>query len=493
MVGESKDIGRDVEKAVSDLRDLRQFSGNSADFWAAFLAAVHKLTGADRLALLVRASGQPWRRLADWPHNLSPSHLLTAFLTQAESLADRSFLEGCIWGLLAPDERLRAGNFVIGTRIVLTQAEDCALVGVMTEASERGAREAAFRLSLAAAGPEFYQGNVAARQATSNVEKLSYVLDLNLAVSGETQFFPTALIVCNSLATRFNCERVSLGWLERGLVRLRTISRTEHFDRQMVAAQSLETAMEEALDQDNEIVWPVPAGATVIARDHGRFVEEHKVGHICSLPLRAEQRPVAVVTCERRSTAFSEIELQQLRLSCDLAAPRLEELLKRDRWFGARWATQFKKRSAKLLGPEHTWAKLLALLVTGIVAVLVFLRVPYRVEGAFTLKSDQLEFLSAPFDGYIDEVFVRPGDVVKTGQPLLKLKTSELELDESFALADLNRYQREAEKARAGQALADMRVAEAMAARAAAQLELTRYRLRSATIVARDWLKKRPG
>jgi multidrug resistance efflux pump len=119
-----------------------------------------------------------------------------------------------------------------------------------------------------------------------------------------------------------------------------------------------------------------------------------------------------------------------------------------------------------------------------VVLALVFLPVPYRVEGSFTLKSDQLEFLTAPFDGYIDEVLVRPGDVVKPGQPLLKFKTSELALDESFALADLNRFQREAEKARASQALADMRVAEAMAARAAAQLELTRYRLREATITS---------
>lgn len=484
MVGESKNAWGEMEKAIADLRDLRQFSGGSADFWPAYLAAVQKLTGATRLALLIRSPGQPWRRLADWPQELSPSHLVTTFLNQAESLADRSFLEGCMWAPLVANERIRLGNFVIGARVVLPQTEDCALIGVLAEASEREAREAALRLSLGAAGPEFYQGNLAARQAATNVEKLSSVLDLNFSVSAETRFFPTALVICNSLATRFNCDRVSLGWLERGFVRLRAISRAEHFDRQMAAAQALETAMEEALDQDNEIVWPPPAGASVVARDHGRFAEEHKAGHLCSLPLRIKQRAVAVLTCERASPPFSEIELQQLRLSCDLVAPRLEDLLQRDRWFGARWAARLKERSAQLLGPEHTWAKLLALATTGIVAALIFLRVPYRVEGTFTLKSDEVEYLTAPFDGYIDEVLVRPGDPVKAGQALLKFKTSELALDESFALADLNRYQREAEKARASQALAEMRVAEAMAARAAAQLELTRYRLREATLAA---------
>lgn len=484
MVGETKDLWREMEKAVGDLRDLRQFSGASAEFWTAFLAAAQKLAGTARLSLLIRSSGQTWRRLADWPHDVSPSPVVATFLGQAESLANRSFLEGCFWSPLIANERLRVGSFVIGARIVLPQAEDCALIGLLAESSEREAREAALRLALCAAGPEFYQGTIALRQALANVEKLSYVLDLNFRVNAETRFFATALVVCNGLATKFNCERVSLGWLERGFVRLRAISRSEQFDRQMTAAQALESAMEEALDQDNEVVWPAPSGASVIARDHGKFAEEHKAGNVCSLPLRAKQRPVAVMTCERSSGAFSELELQQLRLVADLIAPRLEDLQQRDRWFGARWAAGLKEHSAKLLGPEHTWAKLLAVAGAAALAALIFLPVPYRVEGTFTLKSDQVEFLTAPFDGYVDEVLVRPGDLVKPGQTLLKFKTSELALDESFALADLNRYQREAEKARAAQSLAEMRVAEAMAARASAQLELTRYRLREATIAA---------
>lgn len=484
MAGEPTEAWRDVEKAITELSGLRQFSGVTTEFWTAFLGAAQKLTGVDKLALLIRASGQPWRRLADWPQHPTPSHLISAFLAQAEDLAEKSFTDGWMWGRLDPKEGRGAGNFVIGARVLLPQAEDCALVGVISETTERDAREAALRLSLAAAGPEFYQNNLAARQAASNVEKLSGVLDLNVSVNGETRFFPTALVFCNGLATRFNCDRVSIGWLDRGLIHLRAMSRTEHFDRKMVAAQALESAMEEALDQDNEILWPTPSGAGVVARDHGRYAAEQKVSFLCSLPLRVEQKAVAVVTCERRATAFSEAELQQLRLSCDLASPRLAELEARDGWFGRRWAAALKKRAASLLGPEHTWAKLVALSGAALLAVLVFLRVPYRVEGSFTLRSDQAGYLTAPFDGYIDEVFVRPGNTVTKGQPLLRFKTTELELDESFALADLNRYQREAEKARAAQSLAEMRVAEAMAARAAAQLELARHRLREATLVA---------
>jgi len=223
---------------------------------------------------------------------------------------------------------------------------------------------------------------------------------------------------------------------------------------------------------------------SVITRDHERFAKDQKVAHLCSLPLRANQEAVAVLTCEREAAAFSQAELQQLRLGCDVAAVRLADLHGQDRWFGARWTAHLRQECAKLVGPEHTWAKLLAVLIAVLLAVLVFLRVPYRVEGNFVLRSDELTYLTAPFEGYIDQVLVRPGDTVAAGKPLLKLKTAELELEESYALADLNRFQREAEKARAAHALADMRISEAMAEQAKARMEMVQYRIAHATVAS---------
>jgi multidrug resistance efflux pump len=127
---------------------------------------------------------------------------------------------------------------------------------------------------------------------------------------------------------------------------------------------------------------------------------------------------------------------------------------------------------------------LLALLIMVLLALLIFLRLPYRVEGNFILRSSESADLSAPFDGYIERVYVRPGDSVQAGQPLLQLKTTELELEEAYALADLNHWQRDSEKARASKLLADMRISEAMADQARARLELVRFRLKAATIRA---------
>ena len=210
------------------------------------------------------------------------------------------------------------------------------------------------------------------------------------------------------------------------------------------------------------------------------------------MPLRLDDKPVAVLTCERQAKAFSETELRQLRLACDQAVRRLSELKLQDRWFGARWASAAQEQLAKTVGPEHTWAKVLALLG---VAVLVLLLLPiftYRVQGNFVVRSDDVSYLTAPFDGYIRSVPVRPGDPVKAGAPLLSFDTADLELEEAAALADYNRYLREAEKARAEAensrvktaSLADMRISQALADQAKARLDLARYRISQAQLKA---------
>jgi hypothetical protein len=252
--------------------------------------------------------------------------------------------------------------------------------------------------------------------------------------------------------------------------------------------------MEEAFDQDEEIVWPAPEHFPLITRDHAEFAGAHASGHLASLPLRLEDKPVAVLTCERQAKAFSEPELRQLRLACDQAVRRLSDLKASDRWFLPRWADATKEKLAKLAGPEHTWAKVLGILGAIVLLVLLLPIFTYRVEGNFIIRSDEVAYLTAPFDAYIRAVPVRPGDPLRSGQVLLSLDTADLELEEAAAIADLNRFQREAEKARAesentratGKAslLADMKISLALAEQAKSRLDMVRYRLSQSTLKA---------
>ena len=114
--------------------------------------------------------------------------------------------------------------------------ETCIAAFLLLNATEDQAREALARLELAADTPTTYRLNQSVSQAKTDVEKFASVLDVMVLVNAEKRFYAASLAFCNGLASRFNCDRVSLGWLERGYVRLRTISRTERFDRNMAAA-----------------------------------------------------------------------------------------------------------------------------------------------------------------------------------------------------------------------------------------------------------------
>lgn len=470
----------DFGAVLDELAALRQFSGAPKEFWPRFLKAAALLASADVAVLLLGNPGKTprWTKIGDWDSGSGLSRTRTQFTSRLEVLAER-----CLGGNFIEPTDAATGVFVVAARLKSLRAEDELIFAAQIKGvNDAGAREALVRSSLIADVPAAFQQNLTSQQARHDVEKFAAVLDLNVPVNEATRFLPAALAFCNGMATRFRCDRASLGWMEGGYIRLRTMSRTEQFDRQMAAAQLLEAAMEECVDQDEEILWPEPEGITTVARDHEKFAAAQKSGNMASVPLRLDGKVVAVLTCERQGGAFDAPELQQIRLACDQVTRRLSDLKHFDRWFGARWAVQVREYFAQWLGPEHTWSKVTAILIVLVLAALFLVRVTYRVQGSFILRSDEAEYMTAPFDGYIDSVMVRAGDRVTNGEALLALNRSELLLDQASALADVARYQREAEKYRAADDIADMRIDDAQANEAQAQLDLVRYRLDNAVI-----------
>ena len=476
-------MNADFSRAFEELAALRQFSGEPKNFWPNFLAVAARLVSADIAVLLLGNPGKTprWGKIGEWNSGAGLSRVRTQFTSQLESTAERCLASGGFVEQTDP----ASGSFTVAVRLKLARPEDeVMLAAQVKDFTEAAAQEALFRLRLVADVPANFQQNLTAQQSRQDVEKFASVLDLNVPVNDATQFLSAALAFCNGVATRFRCSRASLGWVDGGYIRLRAMSRTESFNRQMAAAQALEVAMEECVDQDEEILWPAAEGTNTVARDHEKFAAEQKSGHVCSLPLRLDGKVVGVLMCERAESAFTTVELQQIRLGCDQVVRRLSELKDHDRWFGARWAAQVREYFSRWLGPEHTWSKATAIFMALVLLALFVVRVNYRVEGNFILRSDEAEYLTAPFDGYIDQVFVRTGDPVEKGRPLVTLNRSELLLEQSAALADVARYQREAEKSRAANNVAEMRIGSAMAQQAQARLDLVRYRLENAVIKA---------
>jgi hypothetical protein len=476
-------IGRpeaDYVRSLEDLQRLRRFSGDPAQFWPAYLRILTAMSEAANGLIVKRDDKRepPWRILAAAPRSLGAGSAAGSLLAQLDGLAG-----SCLKAGAAQAEQ--DGEQVLAVRLTTGAGqEDCLAVLFLKSGTRLEAIEKLKRLQLVSDAPYGYQLQRIAVESKTQVEHFASVMDLMVLINAEKRFLAAAMIFANELASRHDCERVSLGWLHKGYVRVQVISHVDHFDRKTEAVQLLEAAMEEALDQNTEVVLSEQHVGAMIGRDHQAFARANDVSQICSLPLRVDEEPAAVCTCERSSSAFSETELRLLRLSCDQAARRLADLKRYDRWLGARLAASLREKVGRLLGYEHTGAKVIVIIAAVLLGIAVFGRFPYRVKAPVILRTDDVAYLTAPFDGHIDRVLVRVGDEVAEADELLSLDQTDLRLREAELIAEKNRYLAEFEKARGGNAPADMRITQALYDQAEARHALVRYQLRQSVLNA---------
>ena len=318
------------------------------------------------------------------------------------------------------------------------------------------------------------------------LERISMAMDVLSALNRARRFMSAAMAVCNEMATRWQCRRVSIGFQKGRYVQIRAVSNTEKVNRKMRLLQDLEAVMEECLDQDVEVVYPADDTLTPVSREAGRFSNHHGPTALLSLPLRYHDDVCAVLTLERPvERPFSVQEIEVARLTGDLCAPRLMELSEQDQWIGARMAGSFGKSLESILQPRQTLAKLSAILLFLLAVFLIFIKGSYRVESPILFETTIQQAVVAPFDSYIKSVAVEPGDHVLAGETLLgELEISELRLELAALKAEQIGYQKQAVAAMRDQKTTDTQIALARQDKVAAQISLMEARIGQGTLVA---------
>jgi hypothetical protein len=130
-----------------------------------------------------------------------------------------------------------------------------------------------------------------------------------------------AFAVTNNLRNKLGCEQVAMGMVDRGRVRMLSISGLDHVVRQSTGVRCLQSAMEECLD----------AGAPIVCQDqstwssdqptsgyrlHKQWRAAAKGDVVASIPLRAGERVVAVLSLRRQSDQpLSNEQIDKVRVS----------------------------------------------------------------------------------------------------------------------------------------------------------------------------------
>jgi multidrug resistance efflux pump len=306
------------------------------------------------------------------------------------------------------------------------------------------------------------------------------------AVNRQKRFVSTAMAFCNEAASQWHCERVSIGFLKGRYVRAKAISHTEHFSRKMKVVQDIESAMEECLDQDCEVLYPAPQGATYISRSANELSRNHGPLSVLSVPIRWDGEVRGVLTLEREpNSPFSLDEIEEIRLACELCTARLWELYEHDRWMGAKAFAKIRNGLALLVGPRYTWAKISTILLTAVVLFLIFAKGQYRAEAPFALEATYQQVVCASFDGYIKNVNVEVGDAVDENETVLaELDTAELRLQLAAAKAEQAGYLKEFSAAMRDGKTAEAQIAQAKSDKAQAQIDLLNYLIEQGKVVS---------
>ncbi len=455
-----------------EIQKLRSFAGAPGEFWIDLLQQLTELSGAENSTLMRVpdvVKGRDWQPVSREKGGVGP------FSEAWQSLADRAAEHG----FAAQSGRLALsldadGKPAAVAMFSLPDGTDSQMIGMM--------------LCAYSDLPDVYLRNRSVDNGERKAARFATVLDLGLALQASEKFAQSAMQLCNELCSRFDADRVSFGWLCGRQVQLQAISHTEKIEKRTEIVAEIEAAMEECLDQNDEIVYPPSEKSSQIDYQHGLLADKHRCGHLVTVPVRDSvgdrTRSVGAVSLERKASAFREDEVEVLRLTSDFLGPMLGESYHRSRWFGARCAASTRKSAAKLFGFENTWWKLFGVFLTGLIIFLFLFKIEHRVKATFVLKSTATAQIPVPFDGFISGVHFQVGDRVEEGQELVSLDVSDLLLQEAETRAEEQRYLGEARSAEAQERPSLMQIAGFQSEQSRARRDIVRHRMEQAAVKA---------
>lgn len=417
-------------------------------FCQSWLALQCRMMGGVRagMVLLGPADRGPFRPAATWPEGRRNLKHLTK--TAERVLAERR-------GLVSRGEpaegETQNGHYEIGYPIEARGSLHGATVLEVTPKSDAALQGMMRQLHWGAAWLELLFSREAVASEKETRERIQAALDLVATSVGQDRFYASAMALVTALATKLQCERVSIGFVKRGHARVTAVSHSAEFKEHTNLIRGLSDAMDEAIDQRETIVYPPPPeGASAVMQAHAAFAKDHGSGALLCVPLEAGGHAVGALLLERSAARpFDQKNVDLCRSVASLVGPVLDVHRREDRWLVVKAWDSLKRYVQHVLGPRHVALKMTTAAVVGLLAFCFLAKGDYRVSSKTVLEPIVQRAAAAPFNGYIREAPVRAGDLVQAGQVLCTLDDRELRLERLKSLSKFEEYQKEYHKAMA--------------------------------------------
>ncbi len=281
------------------------------------------------------------------------------------------------------------------------------------------------------------------------------------------------------LANALNCDLAGLGFLKNGAIQLAGISHRSDLVSRSTVVNQLESAMNETYDLRGPILWSTShSDSTAQCYLHQQLARDQGASCILSIPFSERDRIAGVVTLLRtHKPQWLEEEIALAQTAIELTGAMLELMHRQASPITQKIVQASSDQLHRWLSPTHLTLKIGVVLSGLLLAWLCLTKTMFHVSDRAILEPYLRAAASAPFQGYISQAFVRPGDLVQQDQDLAVLDDRELKLERHQSLAQNEKVQKQMNKSFAEKSAADTGILRAQLDQSAAQYELATERL----------------
>lgn len=316
----------------------------------------------------------------------------------------------------------------------------------------------------------------------------SIVLTLQARVLSQERFSDAASAVATELAQLLGCERVSVGFHGQGRLKVAAMSGPSDLRTRQNLVRAIAAAMDECLDQRAPVIHPLPRGSSAaVSVAHAELAAVNGQLAICSVPITTRSRALGAIVFERRG-GFDARALEVAKDAALFVGPILELKHRLNAPVGGRLVEAVAPRGRRLGGLGSlgglTTGRVVAAVAAAAALALLAWPTTYRVVAEARVEGAVQRVVAAPTDGFLQAVHVRPGDGVRSGQPLLALEDRELGLERDKWAAEVAQFDKQYREALSRDDAAQIVIARSKLEQSQAQHELALGQLERAQLKA---------
>ncbi|RRD88948.1 efflux RND transporter periplasmic adaptor subunit [Conchiformibius steedae] len=217
-----------------------------------------------------------------------------------------------------------------------------------------------------------------------------------------------------------------------------------------------------------------------------------------ALPLQHNGAVRSVLVAHYHDSGLPEASLQIIRACAAVVEPVVLLWQQGERSLWSHFQATCGDIWAKFVRPGHLVWKAAAAATAIFLAVVLLLPVDDAVTANLYIEGGNRRVLTAPQNGYLAEVLVRPGDSVSAGQILARLEDKDLKLEQAELLSEINQSQSRFREAMATGDAAQSGIAANQKQQAQVKLDLVQSKLNrvvirspmTGSVVSGDWVQQ---